>query len=117
MLGRNSRKNVNRQKALRNNMTDAERLLWRLLRGRQFSGLKFRRQHPFQDYYLDFVCLEKRLVIEVDGSQHLNQDEYDQKRTDELAKAGFKVLRLWNHEVLKESESVKEKIWRTVQSI
>jgi len=55
------------QRVLRSNMSDAEKVLWHLLRGRQISGLKFRRQHPFGDYILDFVCLENRMVIEVDG--------------------------------------------------
>jgi very-short-patch-repair endonuclease len=58
------------QRALRNNMSDAERALWHLLRCRQISGLKFRRQHSFGDYMVDFVCLENKLVIEVDGGQH-----------------------------------------------
>ncbi len=58
------------QQALRNEMTDAERVSWKVLQSRQVSGLKFRRQHPFGDYILGFVCLEKKLVIEVDGGQH-----------------------------------------------
>lgn len=98
-------------------MTDAEQALWRILRGRQISGLKFRRQHPFGDFILDFVCLEYRLVIEVDGGQHTEQTEYDQIRTRILQKAGFQVLRFWNNEVLREIEAVKEKIWLTVQEL
>jgi very-short-patch-repair endonuclease len=58
------------QRKLRRNMTDAELRLWRYLKGRQMSGFKFRRQHPFDDYVLDFVCLEAMLIIEVDGAQH-----------------------------------------------
>jgi very-short-patch-repair endonuclease len=58
------------QQTLRNEATDAEKALWKVLRCRQVSALKFRRQHPFGDYILDFVCLEKKLVIEVDGGQH-----------------------------------------------
>ena len=105
------------QRALRNNMSDAEQALWHLLRCRQISGLKFRRQHPFGDYILDFVCLEKRLVIEVDGGQHGHQARYDENRRQKLQAAGFRVLRFWNNEVLKEIESVKEKIWLVVQEI
>jgi very-short-patch-repair endonuclease len=105
------------QRALRSNLSDAEHALWRLLRGRQISGLKFRRQHPFDDYILDFVCLENRLVIEVDGGQHGQQSGYDENRTQKLQAAGFRVLRLWNNEVLKEIESVKEKIWLVAQEI
>ena len=105
------------QRALRNNMSDAEQALWRLLRGRNISGLRFRRQHPFGDYILDFVCLENRLVIEVDGGQHGQQAMYDGDRTQKLQAAGFRVLRFWNNEVLKEMESVKEKIWLVVQEL
>ena len=105
------------QRALRNNMSDAEQALWRLLRGRQISGLKFRRQHPCGDYILDFVCLENRLVIEVDGGQHGEQRVYDENRTQKLQEAGFCVLRFWNNEVLKEMESVREKIWLVVQEL
>jgi len=98
-------------------MTDAEQALWRLLRGRQVSGLKFRRQHPFGDYILDFVCLENGLVVEVDGGQHAEQVEYDEVRSNQLEKAGFYVLRFWNNEVLLDMEAVKEKIWLTVEEL
>lgn len=93
------------QQKLRNNMTDAEIRLWRRLRGRQMAGCKFRRQHPFLDYVLDFVCLEKRLVVEVDGGQHLD-DEQDRVRDRRLQDAGFLVLRFWNNEVLQELDAV-----------
>ena len=105
------------QRTLRKEMTDAEQALWRVLRGRQLSGLKFRRQHPFGDYILDFVCLEKRLVIEVDGGQHLENADYDEVRSLQLQKAGFRVLRFWNNEVLQEIEAVKEKIWMAVREL
>jgi very-short-patch-repair endonuclease len=96
-------------------MTDAENALWRVLRCRQVSGLKFCRQHPFCDYILDFVCLEKKLVIEVDGSQHGERRKHDEIRSQNLLRAGFRVLRFWNNEVLQEIEGVKEAIWRAVQ--
>ena len=105
------------QQTLRSNMSDAEQALWRHLRGRQISGLRFRRQHPFGDYILDFVCMENKLVIEVDGGQHGQQAKYDEIRTKKLQKAGFRVLRFWNNEVLKEIESVKEKIWLVAQEL
>ncbi|MGV8894336.1 MAG: endonuclease domain-containing protein [Burkholderiaceae bacterium] len=76
---------------LRKTMTDAEKKLWQRLRGKQL-GVKFRRQHPFENYVLDFVCLEHRLVVEVDGSQHEEQKEQDEKRTRKLHGAGFHVL-------------------------
>ena len=98
-------------------MSDAEHALWNFLRCRHISGLKFRRQHPFGDYILDFVCLENKLVIEVDGGQHGQQAEYDENRTQRIQAAGFRVLRFWNNEVLKEIESVKEKIWLVAQDL
>jgi len=98
-------------------MSDAERALWHLLRGRQVSGLKFRRQHPFGDFVLDFVCLENKLIIEVDGGQHGRQACHDANRTEKLQSAGFRVLRFWNNEVLGEMESVKQKIWLVVQEL
>jgi very-short-patch-repair endonuclease len=105
------------QRALRNNMADAEQALWRHLRGRQLSGMKFRRQHPFDDYILDFVCLENKLVIEVDGGQHAQRAVYDENRTKKLQASGFCVLRFWNNEVLTEMESVKEKVRLVVQQL
>jgi hypothetical protein len=79
--------------------------------------LQFRRQHPFGDYILDFVCLENKLVIEVDGSQHGQQAEYDENRTQKLQAAGFRVLRFWNNEVLNEKESVRQKIWLMTEEL
>ena len=119
MLGQTSQKiHLGKlQRRLRNSMTDAEQALWDLLRCRQICGLKFRRQHPFSDYILDFVCLENKLVIEVDGGQHAEQAGYDDNRTKELKAAGFHVLRFWDNEVLKEIGSVKEKIWLVVQEL
>lgn len=102
------------QKRLRSNMTEAEKRLWRHLRARQVSGFKFRRQHPFLDFVLDFVCLERNLIVEVDGAQH--QDcEADRVRDQRLQQAGFRVLRFWNDQVLCETEAVVDAIWRALQ--
>ncbi len=90
---------------LRKTMTDAERRLWRHLRARQL-GVRFRRQHPFQGYILDFVCLERRLVIEVDGAQHADAAVRDAVRTAALERAGFRVVRFWNNEVLAQTDAV-----------
>jgi very-short-patch-repair endonuclease len=119
MLGQTNEKvsSSRLQRALRKKMTDAEQALWRILRGRLIDGLKFRRQHPFGDYILDFVCLENKLIIEVDGSQHQNQAEHDEVRTQQLQKADFHILRFWNNEVLQETEAVKEKIWMAVREL
>jgi very-short-patch-repair endonuclease len=96
---------------LRTAMTDAERFLWQDLRLRQFDGYKFRRQHPLGHYVLDFVCLTAKLVVEVDGGQHSEQNEYDASRTEWLRQKGFRVLRFWNHEVMKDIEAVRTVIW------
>ncbi len=84
-------KNVARN--LRQLATDAEHRLWQRLRNRQVCGAKFRRQHPVPPYIVDFVCLEKKLVIEADGGQHIEQQTYDEKRTAFLQAQGFRVLR------------------------
>ncbi|MFC5697864.1 endonuclease domain-containing protein [Pseudomonas sp. GCM10022186] len=104
----------NYAKALRSNMTEAERHLWYYLRGHRFLGLKFKRQKPMGRYIVDFICLERRLVIELDGGQHQEQAERDAERDRWLAEQGFQVLRFWNHEVLGETESVLEVIRRAV---
>jgi len=95
-----------RARALRKNMPDAERMLWGHLRNRQLSGYKFRRQHPIGSFVVDFVCLEKNLIIEVDGGQHAKDFRRDFKRSDYLNEKGYRILRFWNNEVLQESESV-----------
>lgn len=101
----------NFRRGLRKQATDAERHLWQRLRGGQIAGVKFRRQHPFEGYVLDFVCLERQRVVEVDGSQHLDC-EADRVRDHRLRSAGFRVLRFWNNQVLEETDAVVETIWR-----
>ncbi len=103
------------QRELRNNSTDAERALWQKLRGRQLDGMKFRRQHPFGDYILDFACLETKLAIELDGGQHAEAVAYDNERTRTLEKSGFVVLRFWNNEVFENMDGVLDVIWRTLR--
>lgn len=102
------------QRTLRRNMTDSEKLLWQKLRGCQIKNYKFRRQHPFSDYILDFVCLEAKLVIELDGGQH-NESVKDVLRDQALAKAGFRVMRFWNNQVMTELDAVVEKIWLEIE--
>ena len=97
------------QRGLRKNMTDAEMALWHSINRDQIEGFKFRRQHPFLDYVLDFVCLERRLVVEVDGGQHLAAAS-DVQRDKRLNKAGFRVLRFWNNDVLVNQAAVLEMI-------
>ncbi|MHB8069444.1 MAG: endonuclease domain-containing protein [Desulfobaccales bacterium] len=97
---------------LRKNQTDAESLLWRHLRGKQLEGLRFRRQHPLGRYIVDFVCLEKRLVLEVDGGQHGMEEETikDNEREQWLRTEGYQVLRFWNNDVLTNLEGVMDMI-------
>ena len=102
---------------LRGQVTDAESLLWRHLRGRRFQGFKFRRQRPLGPYILDFVCLEAGLVIEVDGGQHAEQQAHDLARTALIESQGLTVIRFWNHEVMNETPVVLEKIWQTLQTL
>ena len=103
---------TNRAKQLRKDSTDAERALWRVLRSRQLGGPKFRRQQPLGSFIVDFVCLDARMLVEIDGGQHNEKEGIanDQRRTQWLEKDGFRVLRFWNHEVLNQLESVTETI-------
>jgi very-short-patch-repair endonuclease len=97
-------------KALRKRMTDAERRLWRYLRNRELGGWKFRRQYPVGPYIVDFICVEKNLVIEVDGGKPAENEELDIQRSEYLNKLGYRVFRFWNNQVLPETEAVLEKI-------
>ena len=99
-------------KNLRKRPTEAEKLLWRRLRVKQMEGLKFRRQQPIDNYVVDFVCFDKRLVIEVDGGQHAVEKQKDVRRDNYLRKHGFKVLRVWNNEVLQNIEGVLGEIMK-----
>ena len=90
---------------LRKELTPAERKLWALIRNDQL-GVNFRRQHAIGNYIPDFVCIEKKLIIELDGSQHLEQKEYDEERTKHLNSLGYKVIRFWNNDVMNNIEGV-----------
>src|SRR5579872_611501 len=95
---------------LRRSQSDAEYALWFQLRRRRFLGLKFRRQHPMGPYIVDFCCVDKKLIVEVDGSQHLENADYDAQRTTFLKRDGYRVIRFWNHEALTEMDGVLEKL-------
>jgi very-short-patch-repair endonuclease len=101
---------------LRMDSTDAEQLLWRLLRGRQAGGAKFRRQHEHGPYILDFFCAEYALCVEVDGSQHLSPEGLvrDEARTEYLEGKGIRVMRFDNRQVLVETEAVLSAIWEVL---
>jgi very-short-patch-repair endonuclease len=99
-------------KHLRSASTDAERLLWRYLRNRCLSDCKFRRQQIIGPYIVDFVCLEERFVVEIDGGQHAEQQEQDAARTSFLEAEGYEVVRFWNNDVLTNLEGVMGTISR-----
>ena len=106
-----------RAKALRKHQTDAENLLWFRLRNRQLLDLKFRRQRPIGKYIADFACIEIGLVIELDGGQHVGQAAYDGAREIDMKALGFETLRFWDHEVLKETDAVVEKIRQVAETL
>ena len=102
-----------RAKNLRKQSTDAERHIWYNLRANRL-GFKFKRQVPLGVYIVDFACLEKRLIVEIDGGQHLENQAYDMERTVWLNARGFKVLRFWNNDVLQQTTSVIEVIMQAL---
>src|SRR3989442_4968754 len=93
-------------RALRQRSTEAEKLLRSRLRARQVEGVKFKRQAPLAGFIVDFVALERKLIIEVDGGQHAERTELDSERTAALEKCGYHVVRFWNHDVLNNIEGV-----------
>lgn len=99
---------------LRKNQTDAENKVWRELRNRRFSNLKFRRQYVVGPYVVDFCCPEKKLIIEIDGSQHKLQKSYDDERLKYLELNDYEVMRFWNNDVLEKCESVLNLIYQKV---
>jgi very-short-patch-repair endonuclease len=105
---------IKNARRLRKTQTDVEAHLWQQLRNRYFARYKFRRQHKIDRYIVDFVCLRRRLIVELDGSQHIEQKEYDAQRTAYLNLQGFHVLRFWNHDVLENIDGVLEEIHRTL---
>lgn len=99
-------------RSLRKESTDAERKLWQHLRSGQIEGMKFRRQHPIPPYIADFCCIDKMLIVELDGGQH--SEETDARRTHWLQSRGWQVLRFWDNDVLLNTDSVIEAIWNAV---
>jgi adenine-specific DNA-methyltransferase len=102
-------------RALRKNATDAERHLWNALRGRRLAGFKFRRQRPFGPYVCDFICLEASIVVELDGSQHVERSDYDTRRDAFIRSYGYRVLRFWNADVIERTENVVETIFAALE--
>ncbi len=97
-------------RTLRRNMTDTEQRLWYHLRAHRFQACKFKRQKPLGPYIVDFVCMEHRLVIELDGGQHSENVPYDQRRDAWLHRQGFTVLRFWNNQIMQTLPAVLDAI-------
>lgn len=104
-----------RARQLRKRSTDAERKLWLLLKNRRLGAYKFRRQVPLGNYIVDFLCYEKKLIVEVDGGQHNSNVEYDMQRDAWLKKNGFKTIRFWNNQVLLNSDEVQLEILKHLE--
>ncbi|MDO8519506.1 MAG: DUF559 domain-containing protein [Deltaproteobacteria bacterium] len=103
------------RRQLRHNQTEAEYRLWYQLRNRRLNGFKFFRQFGFGSYILDFYCPECRLAIELDGSQHVEQETHDECRTTFLKKRGIEVIRFWNFQVFQEMNVVLEVLWEKLR--
>ena len=106
MHKRTNPKIFRRAKELHRNMTQAEVKLWAYLRARRMKGVHFRNQHAIGNYVVDFCAPRRKLIIELDGGQHLEQEEYDQERTKYLETQGFRVIRFWNNDVMNNIEGV-----------
>ncbi len=103
-------------KRLRREMTDAERVLWHHLRNRATDGRKFRRQCPLGPFIADFVCIQARLMVEVDGGQHVGS-RYDAMRTAYFESVGFRVVRFWNTDVLIDTEAVLSVVYNELTAL
>lgn len=101
---------------LRHNQTVAEAKLWQQLRANRFSGTHFRRQHIIGNFIVDFCAPRHKLIVELDGGQHLDQIKYDQKRSEYLESKGYHVLRFWNNDVLNDMEGVLLSIMDALES-
>lgn len=102
--------NIGRARTLRRVMTEAERRMWSVLRNRQVAARKFRRQEPIGPYVVDFVCESARLIVELDGGQHADQQRADAARTAWLEAEGYRVLRFWNNEIFENLPGVAERV-------
>ena len=95
-------------------MSPAEAKLWKHLRAHQMEDVHFRNQHAIGNYIVDFCAPRKKLIIELDGSQHLEQQDYDEERTKYLETRGYRVLRFWNNDVMQDIETVLKAIWHAL---
>ena len=100
------RRTVAAARKMRRTSTDVERELWHRIRDKQIDNFRFRRQRPIGKYIVDFICLDAKLIIELDGGQHANDVAYDERRTAFLRSLGYRVLRFWNSEVIENIDGV-----------
>ena len=105
---------LKRSRQLRREPTEAESRLWSYLRLKNLDGARFRRQHTIEGFIVDFCCIKKRLIVEVDGSQHADNVAYDDERTRILERQGFRVLRFWNGDVMQSIDGVLETIFQAL---
>ena len=115
MRGKNQ-KHVERARSFRRALTPAEFALWTRIRGRQLGGFKFVRQEPIDRYYVDFVCCERRLIIELDGGQHSERPE-DRQRDNELSALGYRVIRIWNNDVIENLDGVLQMLLSELEKL
>ena len=106
-----------RARSFRKNMTPAENRLWYYLRDRRFNNYKFVREHIIGPYIADFVCRQKKVIVEADGGQHAENIRYDKKRDNFLESKGYKILRVWNSEIFDNIEGVLETIRALLESV
>ncbi|MBM3126132.1 MAG: endonuclease domain-containing protein [Chloroflexi bacterium] len=104
-----------RAKQLHREMTPAEAKLWAHLRAHRMGDTHFRNQHAIGNYIVDFCATRRKLIIELDGSQHLDQEEYDEERSAYLMSKGYQILRFWNNEVIDDTETILTVIWNTLK--
>ena len=106
---------IGRARALRSTPNNVEQTFWARVRNRRLNGFKLRRQVWLGDYIVDFICVEKRLIVELDGGQHAAAKNYDATRTLELEKLGYRVVRYWNSEVVNNLEGVLADLLKQLQ--
>ena len=104
------RRIVARARKLRRNSTEVERKLWHRIRDKQIEEFRFRRQRPIGKYIVDFICLDAKLIVELDGGQHATSDEYDKSRTAFLESLGYRVVRFWDNEVIENMDGVLRRL-------
>ena len=103
-------KSLNNAKSLRTDMTDCEQRLWYYLRAKRFENIKFKRQVPIGDFIVDFVSKKNKIIIELDGSQHMEQVDYDKNRTKYLENLGYKIIRFYDNDIIENIDGVLETI-------